>query len=58
MPDESRRRFLTALGVAAQAVTLRQPLSARLFLIAGKAPGDPVHFDDPVLTDSVVFRAS
>jgi uncharacterized protein (UPF0210 family) len=46
------------LDVAAQSVKLRKPLSARLFLVPGKAAGDPVHFDDPLLTDSIVFRVS
>ncbi len=46
------------LDVAAQSVKLRKPLSVRLYLIAGAKPGDPVHVDDPLLTDSVVFRAT
>lgn len=46
------------LDVAAQSVKLRKPLSVRLYLIPGAKPGEPVHVDDPLLTDSVVFRAS
>jgi uncharacterized protein (UPF0210 family) len=46
------------LDVAAQSVKLRKPLSARLYLIPGAKPGDPVHTGDPMLTDAVVFRAT
>jgi uncharacterized protein (UPF0210 family) len=46
------------LDVAAQSVKLRKPLSVRLYLIPGAKPGDKVHVDDPLLTDSVVFRAT
>jgi len=46
------------LDVAAQSVKLKKPLSARLYLIPGAKPGDPVHTGDPMLTDAVVFRAS
>ena len=45
------------LDVAAQAVRLKKALSVRLYLAPGGKPGDPVHFDDPLLNDSVVFRA-
>jgi uncharacterized protein (UPF0210 family) len=45
------------LDVAAQAVKLRKALSVRLFLVPGKTVGDPVHFDDPRLFDTVVMRA-
>jgi uncharacterized protein len=60
VPGDTPPETLTniVLDVAAQSVKLRKPLSARLFLVPGKAAGDPVHFDDPLLTDSVVFRAS
>ena len=44
--------------VAAQSVKLRKPLSVRLYLIPGAKVGDPVRVDDPLLTDSVVFRAT
>jgi hypothetical protein len=29
----------------------------RLYLVPGAKPGDPMRVDDPLLTDSVVFRA-
>lgn len=46
------------VDVAAQSVKLRKPLSVRLYLIPGAKAGDRVHLDDPLLTDSVVFRAT
>jgi uncharacterized protein (UPF0210 family) len=46
------------VDVAAQSVKLRKPLSVRLYLIPGAKVGDAVHVDDPLLTDSVVFRAT
>jgi uncharacterized protein len=46
------------LDVAAQSVKLRKPLSVRLYLMPGKSAGEHVHVDDPLLTDSVVFRAT
>ncbi|MEP7066443.1 MAG: DUF711 family protein [Gemmatimonadota bacterium] len=46
------------IDVAAQSVKLRKPLSVRLYLIPGAKVGDPVHVDDQLLTDSVVFRAT
>jgi uncharacterized protein len=46
------------IDVAAQSVRLRKPLSVRLYLIPGAKVGDPVHVDDALLTDSVVFRAT
>ena len=45
------------LDVAAQSVKLSKALSVRLFLVPGKSVGDPVHFDDPRLFDTVVLRA-
>jgi len=45
------------LDVAAQSVKLRKPLSVRLYLAPGTKPGDAMHVNDPLLTDSVVFRA-
>jgi uncharacterized protein (UPF0210 family) len=45
------------LDVAAQSVKLRKPLSVRLYLVPGSKPGDRMPVDDPLLTDSVVFRA-
>jgi uncharacterized protein (UPF0210 family) len=41
--------------VAALARRYRKPLSARLFPVPGKEPGDAVVFDDPYLTDGVVM---
>lgn len=41
--------------VAALSVRLRKPLSARLFPVPGKAAGDTVSFDNPLLTPCVVF---
>ena len=46
------------LDVAAQAVRLKKSLSVRLYLVPGAKPGDAVHFDDSLLNDSVVFRAT
>lgn len=46
------------LDVAAQSARLKKALSVRLYLVPGAKPGDPVHFDDPLLNDSVVFRAT
>ena len=43
--------------LAALAVKLHKPLSARLFPIPGKAAGDAVQFANPFLTDSVVMPA-
>lgn len=44
------------LDVAAQSVKLKKPLSVRLYLAPGTKPGDAMHVNDPLLTDSVVFR--
>lgn len=41
--------------VAALARRYRKPLSARLFPVSGKEPGDAVSFNDPYLTDGVVM---
>jgi uncharacterized protein (UPF0210 family) len=41
--------------VATLSTRLRKPLSARLFLIPGKAAGEIAHFDDPYLTDAAVL---
>jgi hypothetical protein len=38
-------------------VKLNKALSVRLFLVPGKSVGDPVHFEDPRLFDTVVLRA-
>jgi uncharacterized protein (UPF0210 family) len=53
-PVETLAAMVT--DVASLSVKLRKPLSARLFLVAGKRPGQLAHFDDPLLTDCVVFR--
>jgi hypothetical protein len=37
------------------AVRLNKPLSARLFPVPGKAVGEEVAFDDPLLTKSVTL---
>jgi uncharacterized protein len=55
--DVAAERVAALVGdVAALAVKLAKPLSARLFPVPGKAVGDTVHFDDPFLTDCVVLR--
>jgi uncharacterized protein len=42
--------------VATLAVRLRKPLSARLFPVPGKVPGDAVRFDDARLAECRVFE--
>jgi uncharacterized protein (UPF0210 family) len=42
--------------VATLAVRLRKPLSARLFPVPGKTPGDSVRFDDARLAECRVFE--
>jgi hypothetical protein len=42
--------------VAALSARLRKPLSVRLLLVPGKAPGDEVQFNDPLLTDATVMK--
>lgn len=55
--DTSADRIARLLrDVAALSVKLRKPLSARLFLVPGKKPGDIARFDDPLLTDSAVMK--
>jgi uncharacterized protein (UPF0210 family) len=46
------------LDVAALAVRLNKPLTARLMPLPGKSAGDPVHFDFPYFADSRVMAAS
>jgi uncharacterized protein (UPF0210 family) len=60
IPGDTSIETLTniVLDVAAQSVKLKKPLSARLYLIPGAKPGDPVHTGDPLLADAVVFRAT
>ena len=59
LPGDAPLDVLAALvgDVAALAVKLHKPLSARLFPIPGKAAGDVVQFTNPFLTDSVVMPA-
>src|SRR5213592_310218 len=59
LPGDAPLDVLAALvgDVAALAVKLHKPLSARLFPIPGKAAGDAVQFANPFLTDSVVMPA-
>jgi uncharacterized protein (UPF0210 family) len=54
-PQSTIERIL--MDVAAQSVKLNKALSVRLFLVPGKSVGDPVHFEDPRLFDTVVLRA-
>ena len=55
--DTSRESLIRVIGdVAALSARLRKPLSARLFLVPGKKVGETAHFDDPLLTDSAVFK--
>ncbi len=46
------------LDVAALSEKYRKPLSARLFPIPGKGPGDAISFENPFLTDCVVMPLS
>ena len=41
--------------VAALSIKWNKPLSVRLLPMPGLAAGDRVHYDDPILTDSVVL---
>ena len=51
-------RLAAIIGdVAALAHKYHKPLSARLFPIPGKKPGDVVSFENPYLTESVVLGA-
>lgn len=43
------------LDVAALSAKLQKPLSARLFPVPGKGPGDHTAFTDPLLTNCAVF---
>jgi uncharacterized protein (UPF0210 family) len=55
--DVVAERLAALIGdVAALAVKLAKPLSARLFPVPGKVVGEVAHFDDPFLTDCVVLR--
>jgi hypothetical protein len=54
LPGDVNEYILAALlfDVAALAVRLKKPLSARLMPIPDKVAGDPVHFDFPYFADS------
>jgi uncharacterized protein (UPF0210 family) len=58
IPGDVPLDVLTAIvtDVAALSAKLRKPLSARLLPVPGKRAGQVAHFDDPLLTDSVVFK--
>jgi uncharacterized protein (UPF0210 family) len=58
LPGDTSTDLMARLieDVAAMAVRLRKPLSARLFPVPGKAAGDDVTFDDPLLSRSVALR--
>ena len=57
LPGDISQESLTAilLDVAALAVRLDKPLTARLMPLPGLAAGDPVHFDFPYFADSRVM---
>lgn len=57
LPGDSTAEELggLVLDVAALSAKYGKPLSARLFPIPGKEPGDPITFDNPFLTDCVVM---
>jgi uncharacterized protein len=59
LPGDTPVEVVTRIigDVAALSTRLRKPLSARLFLIPGKAAGEIARFDDPYLTDSAVMPA-
>jgi uncharacterized protein len=58
LPGDTPVETLSAVvtDVAALSAKLHKPLSARLLLVPGKRAGQLAHFDDPLLTDCVVFR--
>lgn len=57
LPGDTSAEKLTGLvlDVAALSTKYRKPLSARLFPIPGKEPGEAISFDNPFLTDCVVM---
>jgi len=57
LPGDADAEALAALlfDVAALAIRLEKPLSARLMPIPGKSAGDPVHFDFSYFADSCVL---
>ncbi len=58
LPGDSSVGQLAALvgDVAALSTKYHKPLSARLFPVPGKKPGEWVKFDNPYLTDAVVMN--
>ncbi len=56
LPGEVTTKQLERIigDMAALAVKLRKPLSARLLPVAGKKPGDRTEFDDPYLVNAVL----
>lgn len=60
LPGDVSRETLAGilLDVAALAVRLDKPLTARLMPMPGLAAGDPIHFDFPYFADSRVMAAS
>jgi uncharacterized protein (UPF0210 family) len=60
IPGDTPVEAIAALlrDVGALSVRLRKPLSARLFLVPGKAAGELAHFDDPLLSDCVVMKVA
>jgi hypothetical protein len=57
LPGDASVEALTDIiaDVAALATKYRKPLSARLFPVPGKQAGEPVRFDNPYLTPSIVM---
>lgn len=57
LPGDTSFDILAALvgDVASLAARYDKPLSARLFPVPGRKAGDPVSFDNPHLTDTVVM---
>jgi hypothetical protein len=60
LPGDISQETLTGilLDVAALAVRLDKPLTARLMPMPGLSAGDPIHFDFPYFADSRVMAAS
>jgi len=57
--DTTREQLGAVIGdVAALSVKWNKPLSVRLLPMPGLVAGDRVHFDDPILTDSVVLSVA
>jgi uncharacterized protein len=59
IPGDTPLSVITAIvaDTAALAAKLRKALSVRLLLVPGRRAGQVAHFDDPMLTDCVVFKA-